>query len=407
MSGRRILLSCFLTAVWLPPALSAADQPAPAPAPLAAQEEVPWNDLLKLETHGFASFGYLRTWGNNWFDDDTRDGTTEFYEAALNVIARPLDRLRLGAQLFTRDLGRYDNGRVSLDWAYADYRAHDAFGVQAGRVKFPVGLYTEQLDIDAARTAVFLAPAIYPLRSRDLFISIDGAKLYGSLDLRAAGRVEYAFFAGDSPIDLDAGSVGYFSDLGLGDPIRLMDARWSAGGMLHWDTPLEGFGVRVSLADLHDLRIHGDLPALGATIETTAGNYYYGVVSLVYETGPFTVALEGSRARGRGRSEIQPLGLVEPLHDDSGGGYLSVTWHARPWLELYGAYERSYSDVLERSLDRATTLVFALAVMPLDHWSLKAEFRDVRGTFGVLPADNPGGMDNHWQVLALKTTVDF
>src|SRR4051812_25878047 len=120
---------------------------------LAAAAEDPLG--LNLETHGFVSFGYLKSWGNNWHGE-TLDGTDEFWEAAANVISRPMDHLRLGAQLFVRDLGVYGNGKVELDWAYADWRQIDDFGIQVGRVKIPFGLYSDIIDVDAARPSVFL-----------------------------------------------------------------------------------------------------------------------------------------------------------------------------------------------------------------------------------------------------------
>ena len=128
---------------------------------------------LNLEAHGFVSFGYLKSWGNNW-QGETRNGTDEFWEAAGNVIARPLDHLRLGAQLFVRDLGEYGNGKVELDWAYADWRASDAVGVQVGRIKIPYGLYGEAVDVDAARTTIFQS-LIYGRKERDIRLTTDGA----------------------------------------------------------------------------------------------------------------------------------------------------------------------------------------------------------------------------------------
>src|SRR5688572_24264664 len=125
-------------------------------ASAAWAEEPSALESLNLEAHGFVSFGYLKTWENNWLAADTIDGTDEFYEAALNVVARPWERLRLGAQLFVRDLGAYDNGAVQLDWAYADVSFHDLLDVQAGRVKIPIGLYNENQDLDVATTQVFL-----------------------------------------------------------------------------------------------------------------------------------------------------------------------------------------------------------------------------------------------------------
>lgn len=160
----------------------------------SAADEDPFAPL-NLETHGYASFGNVRSWGRDWIDG-SEGGTNEFWEAAINVISRPTDRLRLGAQIFVRDVGDYDNGTPQLDWAYADWRAADQFGAQLGRVRVALGLYNEVLDIDAARTPVLLPSSVYSLRSRDLYISTDGGKLYGFLDMAGAGSLEYQFYAG-------------------------------------------------------------------------------------------------------------------------------------------------------------------------------------------------------------------
>ena len=376
---------------------SAAEVASPAPEPTLV-------DQLKLETHGFASFGYLRTWGNNWLADDTMKGTSEFHEAALNVLARPLDRLRLGAQLFTRDLGRYDNGRVSLDWAYADYRAADWFGVQVGRVKYPLGLFNEELDVDAARTSVFLAPSLYSLRGRDLFISTDGAKVYGLVSAGPAGRFEYSLFGGDTPYSNKGGLAGTLSDVGLGDQIESISGAWIAGGMLHWHTPLPGLGLRVSLVDLHDFTVIGRTS--GVTLVTTSDNYYFGVASAIYETGLLTFAAEYARARGSLDTHVGGI-LVNAAVNNYEDAYLSATWHVRPRLDLYLAGESTVADANHRSGSHAHTLVLAAALTPIDHWSIKIEGRQVEGDLGVLASDNPGGVSKHWQVLAFKTTVDF
>ncbi len=177
---------------------------------LAIAAEDPFASL-HLEAHGFVSFGYLKTWGNNWLGESL-DGTDEFWEAASNIIARPMDRLRLGAQLITRDLGDSINGKVELDWAYADWRASDEIGVQVGRIKIPYGLYGESVDVDAARTTVFQS-LIYGRRERDIRLTTDGAKLYGRLN-----DVDWALCAGQRQLQTDGaarccygpGNVWYF-----------------------------------------------------------------------------------------------------------------------------------------------------------------------------------------------------
>lgn len=360
---------------------------------------------LNLEAHGFTSFGYLRSWGNDWLGP-IRDGSTEFWETGLNAIARPMDRLRLGVQLFARDLGNYDNGRVQLDWAYADWRQCDEIGLQAGRIKLPLGLFNESLDVDSARASVFQPPCVYALRSRDLYVSLDGAKLYGMTHLGGAGQLEYAAYGGAKHYDPNGGFATFMSENGLGDTIDFIGTSWIAGGMIHWSTPVAGLGLRLSGANLHDFSIDGTF-ASGVSTTTEVPNYLVGIVSLIYETGTVTWAAEYTRLRGRGDIRIDPWGLILPLIDNSAGAYLNATWHCRPWLEFYAAGEGNWSDALDYSASHSYTAVGAVNLMPLRNWSIKAEFRDVHGSMSAVNYTNPGDLEGHWQVLALKTTVDF
>jgi hypothetical protein len=373
---------------------------------LAAEDDwYPGTDL-QLEAHGFASFGYLDTWGDNWLGP-SRGGTTQFWEAATNVVARPVDRLRIGAQLYARDLLDYDNGQVTLDWAYADYRVADALGIQVGRVKIPIGLYNEDIDVDVARASVFMPVRFYSLVDRDLYIATDGAKAYGSVTLGDAGSCDYSLYAGKKPVHTDSDFATHISkDLGPGDVVDGVSIAWSAGGMMQWNTPLTGLAIRVSIAHLHDLDVQSHDTISGLQYDTAASYYAY-ILSGQYDIGQVTLAAEGMRLRGRGGTVVQPVDVAEVLVDNEQDSYLSATWHARRWLELYGAFEASWSDAHQLSGTHAYAWVGALNVMPLPYWSLKAEFQEVEGTFGIYAADNPQGLSKHWQILALKTTVDF
>lgn len=375
-------------------------------AVVAAAEQGDFVDSLNLEAHGFVSFGYLDSARNNWLGP-TVNGTGEFWEAAANVIARPLDRLRIGAQLFARDLVKYDNGRVDLDWAYADYRFADAVGFQAGRVKLPLALYNESLDVDAARTQIFLPPAVYALRSRDLFIAVDGGKVYGSFDVGAAGSLDYSVFLGAKEIDSEAGFATYMEELGLGPAINDISADWMGGAMVHWHTPIKGLGLRVSFADLHNFTVRGSDVANGLTSHTTVEDYIEGWVSLIYELSEVTLVAEYTRVHGRGESRIEPIAFVIPLVDNSEGAYLGCTWHTCSWFEAYAGVEGSWADAYDRTNVYAYTGVLAANLMPLPNWSLKLELRGVHGTMGINANDNPQGVDDRWGVVALKTTVDF
>lgn len=359
-------------------------------------------ESLNLETHGFVSFGYLQTARNNWLGPTT-DGTSELWEAAANVIARPIERLRLGAQLFARDLVNYDNGKVTLDWAYADYRLDDALGVQAGRFKLPLGLYNESLDVDAARTGIFLPTSVYPSQSRDFQVSTDGAKVYGLTSLGIGGSLEYAAYVGGKQYDLEAGYASYVAQLIGLEQLSRLTVNYLAGGMLHWSTPIDGFAVRLSGAYLDGVVVEADTPIGGLNIEA---EYYIGYLSLLYDLPRLTLASEYRLIYGRGDTTLGGVSAA-PLVDNTEGVYVSATWHAASWWEGYAALEGSWADAQHRSEKYAYTGVLALNLMPLRNWSIKAEVRGVRGVMGVLPADNPDGIADRWAVFALKTTVDF
>ena len=359
------------------------------------------NDL-NLDVHGFISFGHLQTWGNNWLGP-TREGSNEFWETGLNTTARPMDRLRLGAQLYARDLGNYDNGKVQLDLLYADYRVADALGIQVGRFKLPAGLFNESMDVDASRVAVFQVPYVYALRARDLFVSTDGIKLYGTAD-----AFEYAAFFGHKHLDPDGGVTTNFRQTNLPVAIDHLDTAWLAGGMLHWHTPVQGLDARVTLADVHRMEMFGSLPGGNVSAITTFGDYYYGIASLQYETGSFTWVAEYNRSRARGTTVFAPAVLPEtPAGTNAEAAYISATWHAIRWLDFYGAVENAVDDPADRSRNNVLTTVFATCVYPLVNWSVKAEVRDNHGSKGAFAVDNPDGVEKRWQVLALKTTVDF
>lgn len=376
-------------------------------APAFAADD-PFADL-NLETHGFVSFGYLKSWGNNWLGE-TLDGTDEFWEAAGNVIARPMDHLRLGAQLFVRDLGTSGNGQVELDWAYADWRFSDAIGVQVGRVKMPFGLYAESLDVDAGRSSVFL-PIMYPNRAREILLSTDGGKLYGKI-----GDFDWVVYGGQRQLQEDGDFATYFAYRSGLSEVDSIEADFTIGAMLHWYTPIDGLASRLSFAWLDDLSLTGTMPLTAppgnsAAVALDIPYWYAGMFSLMYEIGDLTFCSEYQRYYANNTLTITPVigpaqRIDQPQRADS--AYVSCTWQARSWLSLYGSIEGAWTDPTDRHGDQyLQAAVGAINLQPTDHWSLKVEFRYNHGTFGVDDQLNPDGITDDWQVLAFKTTVDF
>src|SRR5882724_11010020 len=72
--------------------------------PVWAQPAATDIDPFALQIHGFASQGFLVSSYNNYLAKSKR-GSFEFTEVGINFTKPLTDNLRLGVQLFARDLG--------------------------------------------------------------------------------------------------------------------------------------------------------------------------------------------------------------------------------------------------------------------------------------------------------------
>ena len=108
-----------------------------------------WADRTTF--HGFMSTRYSVTDSPLYFQD-TRDnnGISEdgsFYgtKFGLNVTSVVSDQMTVAAQMFSAI--QEDNYHTHLDWAFARFDLSDAFAVRAGKIKYPVGIVNEYVDV--------------------------------------------------------------------------------------------------------------------------------------------------------------------------------------------------------------------------------------------------------------------
>ena len=383
-----------------------------------ADESGGWTDL-PIEVHGFTSIGYFLTGDNEWIDDDSTEGSDEFWEFGVNVTARPWDRWRFGGQVFARDLGIYDNGRLQLDWLYADYRLADELGIQAGRVKIPYGLYNDLLDLDSGRTPVFLPQSIYALRLRDLQISVDGAKAYGYKDFGASGGgLEYIAYFGEKKIDDDSSTAQVLRNRGFDENFEI-DIDYRAGGMLHWDTPVDGLGLRATFSYTRGLDVSGTSSTSGSENRLDIEESPSVVLSAEYQLHKVTLAAEWSRTDQHGDLSITippsgtgppvPIEIETPFRNDALGWYVSADWHVQEGWDIFTAIDVTASDTNdfddpERS---AWRYVLATRYSLLENFSIKAEGQYIDGSRSTLSGEDGGEKNDEWWMLAFKTTVDF
>jgi hypothetical protein len=123
-------------------------------------------DGRDVQIHSFASQGFSYSNDNNYLTMKTSDGSFAFTDFGANVSMAISDKLRVAAQAYSRNIGRLGDYNVGLDYAFADYRFADWFGVRAGKVKTALGLFNDTQDTESLHTWAILPQSLYPLDLR-------------------------------------------------------------------------------------------------------------------------------------------------------------------------------------------------------------------------------------------------
>jgi hypothetical protein len=301
---------------------------------------------LNIQIHGYATQGFLYTTQNNIFTTTSSDGSPAWTEAVVSVGAQPVPKLRFAVQARYFLLGNYGNA-ITVDYAMADYKATDRFGVRFGKVKTPIGLFNEIQDIDPSYLWALLPQSIYPITSRNSILSHYGGVVYGTLKLGPKlGKLEYRGFGGEG---IYANDDGYFIDqaeAGFNLPEGIKGTL--LGGALHWRTPLPGLMVGASV--LKDNRWsakytggNGNITGTQTLAPNSQPNYF-----AIYEKDKLMVAYEYSRNWGNALTQFP--GIPNSfLRNDDRGWYAMASYRLTSKLAA-GAY-RSYNSDHQDDLD--------------------------------------------------------
>ncbi len=379
-------------------------------------------DLGKVQINGFVSQGYIQSEGNNIFTADSTDGTFQFNEFGLTVNTDVTEKLHIGAQFLARDLGDYGNNEVTLDWGYGDYRCADWFGVRAGKIKLPIGLYNEGRDTDILRPMVFLPQSLYDEMRRDVINAVVGGGVYGYLPAGKVGAFHYNVVLGESDIPPDSFVSEYFRYLvnerltiaGLPPILEELnyDSDYTASASLVYQAPVKGlrFGLTAMASEgtfAMSFNSAFPAPALPAnkTISLELKNFY--VLSAEYVAPAVTISAECYRLDRIISIFGQP---VEEGTVREGGGYLlaSVPLPLVPGLSVNGVYDLFYSDLDRRTwVDWSKDLGFGVRYDPNEYWTIKAEYHDVLGAGRTYSNFNQDGEVKDWSYWLVKTSFNF
>jgi hypothetical protein len=376
--------------------------------------------LARIQIHGFVSEGGFVSTDNDFIGSSSR-GSLKFFEAAFNISAELTDQLRVGMQFVSRSVGTLSEEVPRVDWALADYHPRQWFGLRAGVIKMPLGLYNEYIAVDAARTAILLPQSVYAIRNRDALFSHAGFAVYGGIPLGSAGVLDYQAWLGTLMIPRSALTVSNAT-------LESTDTKYVTGGQLFWRTPLDGlrfgatyvqasidFHLTLDATNTSQLIMAGLVPAdYRGQLRVSQRPTRWWVVSAEYLYEDWLFAAEYLRGF---KHQVTSLPEVIPATDDEGDGFYGmVTYRIARYLEIGAYYSVNYADVNDRrghsekfskpylafQRDLAGTVRFDINEYWL--WKLEGHFMDGASE---LPATTNPDPTRYWGLFLLRTTVTF
>jgi len=399
---------------------SASAEPAePADPAEPAAPAAPDLGQHKIDLHGFVSEGAFLSTSNEYIGSSS-DGSLKLAEVGLGVSTELTDRLRVGAQLFARDFGQFEDA-PRFDWAFLDYRWKSWLGVRAGIIKMPFGLYNEYVDVDSARVPILLPQGVYPLRNRDVLLSHRGFSIYGNRGLGPAGELDYQVWLGTLSIPENALTLANATLEGI-------DTKYVTGAQVFWQPPVDGlrigatalrasidFNLTLSAATTAALVAAGLVPADykgELVVSQRPDTLVVGSAEYLHEAWSF--AAEYSRAFKRQRTSLPAL--IPTFDEDTERFYGLASYRASRHLEVGAYYSVIHVDAGDRqghdpkygepffAWQRDLAATIRLDVN--DHWLWKLEGHFMDGTADLDAASNPHP-DRYWGLFLLRTTVTF
>ncbi|HSM94382.1 MAG TPA: hypothetical protein VLT47_16020 [Anaeromyxobacteraceae bacterium] len=266
-----------------------------------------------LSVSGFGRWGYGETDGNAYLLG--RDGGKgDNIGMALNVFARPMDRLAVSTQFF------YDASRVNIDWAFAEYRVEDWLRFRAGQVKMPFTAYMETKDVGTLRPFYNLPASVYSFSDLSAE-SYFGVGLTGFVPPMAGWELSYDVFFGQiwlessdrfrpapAALNLTAASQAPYANPAAGRQTLFTRVDDTIGARLTIGTPVPGLKAYLS-------GYSGTVADLGSQLQGAdpGSNLHAAGLSLEYVTERYELRAEGfnKRAKRGGSQQLMTAGYVE------------------------------------------------------------------------------------------------
>jgi len=261
-------------------------------ATLAWSQESTAQETPRYTLQGFGGWAYGQTDNDNFFGySASPDGVWDNYYFALNVGAKPMDKLSIRAQAFWGDDLR--GQRTNLDYVFAEWAQASSLKLRVGKVLVPFGLYSETYDVGTLRP-FYLLPQFYAGTLGLIPKAYLGGGVTGAPRLGESWELQYDVFGGQiefEPFELEL-MTGFDPASGLptfGKTRAQLVGREMLGGRLLLASPDKGIdfgGTLIHMGELAD-------PAVGFL--SFGGSNLYNLRAQ-YQKGPLAVRGEFFKA---------------------------------------------------------------------------------------------------------------
>ena len=331
-------------------------------AGLAAQPAVAQEQPERVHLHGFGSWNYGRTDGNEYLGAE-EDGSYDSASFALNAVGEVSSKLRVVGQLEWRD--EEEPNEIEFDYAFAEWTFSSGLKLRAGKVKQPFGISAEVFDVGTLRPFLQLPQAVYG-KAGLVGENYKGVGLTGSFEGRGGWGLNYDVYGGGQELEEFAPPEAVLLGEEFDEPEELERTRDMLGARAVVQTPLRGLTFGGSGYIGHEIgsaRRHG----LGAQVE--------------YLDGPWSL-----------RSEF----VHETVQDDekADGFYAEAAYRLGAHWQLAGQYGHFKAEFAGPAVvDAPSLLEHEEWVAGLNYWwspsfVMKASYHHVDGNrFAVPPLD--------------------
>ncbi len=376
-----------------------------------------------LIIHGFASTGYMKSNHTN-FLLSSKEGGFEFNEFGINFNTKIAENIRIGAQLYSFNLGDIGNNEIILDWAFLDCSWKEEIGIRLGKMKNPFGLYNDVRDYDMLRTCILLPQSVYNNYLRQAMIGLEGTDIYGKISMGNAGIFGYDAYIGSMSISPGSGVEKITKSTSpAGTSFSSARVDWITGGRIQWFTPVKGLKPVVSFLKVDMTQ---GLEAGPVKVSFSTPDMTFLMFSIEYAFRNLTFAAEHNRTTMKATisMDMSALGLPDPVpvfqRTDAESYYGMITYRFSKWFEAGVYYSVHYSDKDDHDGDNMVAVgkndyeawQKDLAISTLfninEYWIVKMEVHFINGVALAYGVDNPDGYDHEDSVLyAIKTTFNF